>query len=435
MAAKPKKSSDKGDRPSQNAQANQPDILPSLKADIVPINERLAQLEKELESQGIATNTSQTSQNLPVARGKVGKQKSSFFSKVLGTTLLIGLPVGVVALANLPYPIIRGPIAHSMPLILTPSYMSMDYNYREAIKNVEQADQLINQATAKADIELGAGKVQLAQKHLDHLPVWFLGSYPQRYCSIFECSWKFTVDEFETARKNIARMDAKVFQEKNAQTQLEQAEQTINMGKQQFQQGKSSTEKQAGIATWQAGINQLQQIPQVTLAGRSITIDQAATEFEQKTGEMAETISGNTLISAAKIHAMKAAQSSQNPPHSAEHWRTIQESWQTAINELNQIPASNSEYLAAQKLLAEYQGNLGIIKARITMEESSVEALKRAKDLIPYLQNTANNNRDNLGEISRQMQEIINYLEEVKPGTTAYNEAQKILQQARQKIQ
>lgn len=437
MAAKPKKSSDNSDRPDKQAEIDQPDILPSLKADIVPINERLAELEKELGSHSIASNTpTNISENLPVARGKVSRKKSGFFGKVLGTALLIGLPVGFVAIANLPYPVIRQPVARSMPLVLTPSYLSMDHNYREAIKNVEQADQLINKATAKADIELGATKVQAAQQHLDQLPVWFLGAYPQRYCSLFECSWKFTFDEFETARKDIARMEAKVFQEKNAQTQLEQAEQAINTGKQQFQLGKSATEKQTAMTTWQTGINQLQQVPGQTLAGRmaDIKISPIVTEFEQLTDNMADTMSGNTLIDSAKIHGMKAAQLAQNAPHSLEKWQTIEASWQTAIRELEQIPKTNSEYLAAQKLLAQYQANLGDIRTRMAMEEASMRALQQAKNLIPNLQRMATNSQDNLGEIGSQMQEIINYLEQVKPGTTAYNEAQKILEQARQKI-
>ncbi|MGL5509829.1 MAG: hypothetical protein ACRC2J_17045 [Microcoleaceae cyanobacterium] len=431
MAAKPKKSSNNSDRPNKNAEVNQPDILPSLKADIVPINERLSQLEKELDNQAIAKASKQ---NLPVTKGQKPKKKSGFFNKFLGTALLIGLPVGFVAIANLPYPVIRQPVARSMPLILIPSFISMDHNYRQAIKNVEQADQLINQATAKTDIELGVSKVQLAQQNLDQLPIWFLGAYPQRYCSLFGCSWRFTLDEFETARKDVARMEAKAFQEKNALTQLEQAEQTINTGKQQFQQGKSLGEKQASIATWQTGINQLQQVPQATLAGRSIKIDQAITEFEQTTGEMAETMGGNTLISSAKIYGMKAAQLAQNAPHSLEKWQTIEAGWQTAIRELEQIPKTNSEYLAAQKLLAQYQANLGDIRTRMAMEETSMRALQQAKNLIPNLQRMATNSQDNLGAIGGQMQEIINYLEQVKPGTTAYNEAQKWLKQAKEKM-
>jgi hypothetical protein len=74
---------------------------------------------------------------------------------------------------------IRRPVSRVAPIILLPSYISMDRNYRQAIALVEQADQLVNQATSLADLELGAKKVQEAQKSLDALPVWFLGYEPQ----------------------------------------------------------------------------------------------------------------------------------------------------------------------------------------------------------------------------------------------------------------
>ena len=83
---------------------------------------------------------------------------------------------GLVGVTNLPYPMIRKPVVEKAPLILLPSYRSMDRNYRQAIANVEQADQLTNQATSKPDIKLAEEKVQVAQTNLDALPVWwFLG--------------------------------------------------------------------------------------------------------------------------------------------------------------------------------------------------------------------------------------------------------------------
>jgi hypothetical protein len=53
---------------------------------------------------------------------------------------------------------------------------------------------------------------------------------------LFQCSWRFTLDEFQGARKEVARMDAKLFQEKNAQTQLNQADQLLGSAKQQYQE-------------------------------------------------------------------------------------------------------------------------------------------------------------------------------------------------------
>ena len=78
---------------------------------------------------------------------------------------------GIIWLVNLPYPMIRRPVAKVAPILLLPSYISMDRHYREAISNVEEADQLVNRATSDADIQLGDEKVQLAQKNLDALPV------------------------------------------------------------------------------------------------------------------------------------------------------------------------------------------------------------------------------------------------------------------------
>lgn len=122
----------------------------------------------------------------------------------------LGGVTGLVWILNLPYPMIRRPVARTAPIILLPSYLKMDRNYREAIAKVEQADQLVNQATSMEDLKLGQEKVDQAQKNLDALPVWFLGYEPQRY-GFFGFGWKFTFDEFEAARAKVGRMDAKIF--------------------------------------------------------------------------------------------------------------------------------------------------------------------------------------------------------------------------------
>ncbi len=159
---------------------------------------------------------------------------------------------------------IRLPVAKTAPILLLPSFISMDHHYRGAIAAVEQADQLINKATANTDIERGGEKVAEAQQHLDSLPVWFLGYYPQMYCGFVGCGWRFTLDEFQTARTQVARMDAKVFQEKNAFKLLTQAENALNAAKLQYQRSKNAQEQQSAIASWQSAIDQLEQIPRET---------------------------------------------------------------------------------------------------------------------------------------------------------------------------
>jgi cell division septum initiation protein DivIVA len=175
--------------------------------------------------------------------------------------------VGFVALANLPYPMIRRPIAEHAPILLLPSFLSMDKNYREAIALVEQSDQLVNQATSAADLELGQEKVTQAQHHLDQLPVWFLGYYPQRYCTFFGCSWNFTYDEFETARKAIGRMDVVLFQEKNAHDELEEVLGELQSARSQYREAATYQGAQNALDTWQAAIDRLHLIPSQTLAG------------------------------------------------------------------------------------------------------------------------------------------------------------------------
>ncbi|MEM9119796.1 MAG: hypothetical protein AAGD09_18210 [Cyanobacteria bacterium P01_F01_bin.56] len=43
------------------------------------------------------------------------------------------IAAGTIWVLNLPYPMIRLSVARTAPLILLPSYISMDHNYRQAI--------------------------------------------------------------------------------------------------------------------------------------------------------------------------------------------------------------------------------------------------------------------------------------------------------------
>ncbi|MEM8546225.1 MAG: hypothetical protein AAGF66_19790, partial [Cyanobacteria bacterium P01_H01_bin.119] len=189
---------------------------------------------------------------------------------ILGTAA-----VGVAAIAggiwvlNLPYPMIRIPVSRTAPILLLPSFISMDSNYRQATSLVEQSDQLINNATSPQDIELGAEKVAAAQKRLDRLPVWFLGYYPRAYCTWVTCSWRFTYDEFESARKAIGRMEAKVFQETNAQTTLEAGVAQVEAAKQVHATATTLQAEQSALGDWQAGMDKLAEISPDTYAGKN----------------------------------------------------------------------------------------------------------------------------------------------------------------------
>lgn len=355
-------------------------------------------------------------------------------------TLISGLTLGGLGFmwfVNLPYPMIRGPVSKTAPLLLFPSYLSMDYNYRQAIVMSEQADQLINKATAEADFDLGAEKAQKAQKHLDELPVWFLGYYPQTYCYFFRCTWRFTLDEFKSVREKIGRMDAQIFQQKNAFRQLNQAETSLNTSKQQYQQAKNALERQQATSDWQGAIDSLSQIPEETLAGKIShkKVDIARRDFQQVGGIATGNQLTDNLIEAAKEFAMSASVMSQNPPHPVEKWEEIMNLWQEAINRLQDVKLGSPGYLESQTKLAQYKTNLATVKVRLKAEKESVEAFKRAKNSLTYLQRYVKESQGNSGDYLSKLQEIINELEQVKQGTTVYPEAQKWLASARQKLQ
>jgi hypothetical protein len=330
---------------------------------------------------------------------------------------------------------IRWPVAKTAPIILLPSYISMDHAYRQAISLVEQSDQLVNQATSAQDIELGAEKVAAAQENLDKLPVWFLGYYPRGYCNWFGCTWRFTVDEFETARAEIGRMEAVVFQERNAQEQLQAGTVAVETAQTAFQSTQAGTERSAALGNWQRGMDQLAEIPPGTLAGQ-----QAATklqayqrDYQAVSGNVAGGNRSNTLINAAKAFANQASIEGQNPPYSAETWNRIAELWETAIDRLGTIPIDDPGYGEAQALLAEYQRNLGIVREQAIIETSSAQALESAKQKNTQL---LSQNLDNMSpnQIASRIQAIVDDLNKVQPGTTSYNEARQLLNFAHQKL-
>lgn len=339
--------------------------------------------------------------------------------------------VGGVWVANLPYPPIRIPVSKTAPILLLPSFFSMDYHYREATALVEQADQLVNNATSLEDIDLGAQKVTAAQDHLDELPVWFLGYYPQRYCTLFECTWQFTVDEFEQSRKAIGRLEAVVFQEKNARQDLEEAETALAEARQRYETAQTQADRDRALSDWQNALDRLSQISNQTLAGRTAQskLESARRDFQQISGTAAASEQNTTMLEAAKVFAYEASVASQDPPHSATEWQEIVDLWQQAIDRLEEIPNTDPGYLDAQRKLGEYRRKIGISRTNLENERVSSQALERAKELVAQWQAIASTNPTNPTLVSL-LQRILNELDKVQSGTTATAEAQTLRQQA-----
>jgi hypothetical protein len=347
-------------------------------------------------------------------------QPPGLFSKLKWAAIFLAGSAGVVWVANLPYPMIRWPVARTAPILLLPSYMSMDYHYRQAIAQVEQADQLVNHATGPADFELGAKKAKVAQKHLDALPVWFLGYWP-KYTLWF--GWQFTLDEFKTARATVGRMEAQLFQEKNAQTKLTQAEQALSTAKQQYQQAQTIAQKQQANASWQAALDQLEQIPPGTLAGKEAKLKLKANERDfAKVG-------GSTLIAAAQEFALQAEKSGENP---ALEWEQVQALWQEAINRLKQVSLQDPSYSEAQKLLAEYQTNVGIAQTkRKAPDSSNSDKLIAAAKQFAFAAAKAGLNPPHTAsewqQVIKLWEQAIDQLQKIQVQDSTYVEAQTLL--------
>jgi hypothetical protein len=370
-------------------------------------------------------------------------QKDGKFAKIatLGGVVAVGLLglSGFIWFVNLPYPMIRRPVAGIAPMLLLPSYLSMDRNYREAIAHVEQADQLVNKATSAADIGLGAEKVKLAQQNLDKLPVWFLGYEPVRMCHFMGCSWNFTFDEFSRAREKIGRMDARIFQENNAFTQLQTAETDLQKAKQAHKIAQPNTpQRQNAIADWQTALDQLTVLPKDTLAG---TIGETKyRNYERDFNQVVRSVAGSdqtqTMIAAAQQFADLATKNSQKSAYTVTEWQQIETLWSNAINRLEKVDAEDPDYVAAQSHLADYTQKLGVVTTRLEAEEKSslaiAEAKRQTQDLISSLPTKPN--PDERNRLISRLQGIIDQLKQVQPNTTVYPEAQTLLKQAQSKL-
>ncbi len=332
------------------------------------------------------------------------------------------------------------PAAVTSPSLSAAETMSIDDNYARAIALVEQSDRLINQATTAADLVLGEQKLTQAKAHIDELPVTYESTEPY-YTRRGRLRYRQTTvysDQFASLRSKFEQMQAQIFQEKQAKTLLNQGEQALKTAKQQYQQAKTSASRAVAIASWQAALDRLAQIPTETWAGKTAAEKLTAyqRDFEQSENLTDSIERTGKVIQAAKQFALQAAKLGQNPPHLAAKWRQIENQWEEAISRLQQIRVQDPNYINAQKLLATYKTNLGIVQTRRQAEEASVYALEQAKDLVKsWIANTPTNN--SVWEQNRtisQLQGIIYQLQKVKAGTTAYQEAQQLSNWAQQKL-
>ncbi|AFY44620.1 hypothetical protein [Nostoc sp. PCC 7107] len=388
----------------------------------------LAELEQEIAAQGQVRNNS--------SQQKPGKAKKGI-GKLIWITILIGVPAGIIWVANQPSPMIRRTVVQNAPLLLLPSYISIEQHYRQALVSLEQAEYLIERPTSAADLALGEEQLQQTKIHLNNLPTVLANDWPEYKYGWYE--WRFSVYGLNAARRQVGQLEAKAFQEKNAQTLLVDYNQALLNAKQQYQQATTITDKKSAIAAWRSALDKLAEIPGQTLAGQTAQnqLDGYKREFQEVVGLAAGNERVSTLITAAQQFSWQAAKAGQNPPHTVTEWEQIENLWSEAIHRLQQISSSDLVgYAQAQKLLATYETNLGQVKIRRKAEADAVQTLARAQQEIESLVASMPNDPKNLdrNRVISQLHSIINQLEKVEKGTTVYLKAQELLLSANNKF-
>jgi hypothetical protein len=391
----------------------------------VPRPKSVAELELELEEE--QRLLAQSIQPIKTVR------RRSPVKAIMGIGLIIGVPVGIIYLVNLPYAAIRRPVAATAPVLLLPSYISLDHHYRLAITTFQQAQQLIDNATTPADLALGEQRLDQAQMSLDAIPIdWVNGPSYSAYGSY---NWQFSLSRFNATRADVGRLKAKVFQEKNAQTALLKVEKSLVAVQQQYPQAKTAADRQMAIAQWQTALDQLQQIPDETLAGQ--TAQQNLLAYERDFQEVVGLTAGNertlAVLDSAREYSQRAAMQGQNPPHTAEEWQQIVQLWEEAIAQVERISEDDPRgYAEANKMRAEYQKNLGQIVVRLEAEQASVRDFEQAQQKTAAL--LERGRYSSRSETTGQLQSIIDQLKRIQPGTTVYSEAQADLLSAQNKL-
>jgi hypothetical protein len=357
-----------------------------------------------------------------------------FGQRLIWIGVLVGIPVGIIYVVNLPYPAIRQPVAKAAPLLLLPSNMAMDANFKLGQATIEEVRQLIESPTSAADLDRGELKLKEGKTALDAIPAWYIADwadYSRGYNYGWGYDWRFTPAGLQAARIKAGQLEAKVFQEKNAQIALTDIEKEITMAKAVFQQAAKPIDKKVAIQNWQAGIDRLEQIPSQTLAGRKAQqlVNTSTRDIKELGGFAAGNEKVISLIGGAEEFAKKAAASGQNPPHSGERWTVIASLWQDAIQRLERIPAEDMQgYTEAQRRLAEYRSSLAEVKVRLNNEQEAVQALDRANQRLADLwASLPKDGKDlNRNQAIGNFMAVNNELEKIRNGTTVYLQAKKV---------
>ncbi|MDX2244101.1 MAG: hypothetical protein NW224_25780 [Leptolyngbyaceae cyanobacterium bins.302] len=141
-------------------------------------------------------------------------------------------------------------------------------------------------------------------------------------------------------------------------------------------------------------------------------------------------------VLAAEAQATEASQQGQSAAQPATEWQTTQSLWQSAIAQLEKISPDSPLHAFAQERLTAYRANLAFTGQRIGVEQDAQKRLAAARktaELATARQNVAQKPAEwQQAQVTWQV--VVNTLQQIPNGTTAYAEAQQLLESYRPKL-
>ena len=364
-------------------------------------------------------------------------------NKLVVTGLCVGIPLGLLWVVNLPYPAIRRPIHNRFPLLLLPSQIYIDNNYKQSVRFVKQGQQLVDSATSLEDILLGEQSLIKAQKYLDgipFMPLEELNQHNQGFYGNRGFYVSFSHFDMQRLRGDVGKLEAKIFQEKTAHNLVTESLSSIDNAKNQYQQLDNEAEKKEAIKEWRSAINKLTEIPASTVARKNLDAkyNNILNDFKVEVGEVYVDEQLDTFIATAQQFSRQAISLANNPPHIDAKWEEVERFWQMAIAELELVSKDDLQaYSQSKKLIAEYSANVAKIRLRKQAEQKSVLAFNNAQQQVQrLLKNTpATPESLNVNKTIADLQNIVNELNKVETDTTVYQQSQNLKVFANNKIQ
>ncbi|TVQ17314.1 MAG: hypothetical protein EA367_17995 [Leptolyngbya sp. DLM2.Bin15] len=134
-------------------------------------------------------------------------------------------------------------------------------------------------------------------------------------------------------------------------------------------------------------------------------------------------------VVSAQTDAFDAAQRSQNPPHPIATWEEIRDLWESAIAQLEEVPADSPMHGLAQQKLDEYSANLAAINQRIQMEQEAQSRVRSAREMAQRAndQEAGSDSPERWQSTYTTWQIAIGMLQPVPAHTMSHAEAQQLL--------